>query len=342
MGARRLIHAVTVSNRKGVFWKHVYSRVHEHPAGDEFSSLLTYYYLKSAAKTMAERARILRNYRELSKGNWVLIDSGVFSFKTRFGLRPTNRPLNADGLAALIERGKKMLPEFERYVDEYADFLVASEDAWDYAFDFDADQFLGPDITDALHERLMKRCGLPRSRIIKVYHVARPNVKEWWSQLCANPDYKFLAIEGGGIHARSPHFYRPLIDEAHRNNKLVHVLAATSPTFIKSVPIDTCDSSSHLVGGKFGNVMTPMGNISFSRTPGKGSKQHIELLSPRNFQIMEEYLNQYSLTIEDLKASPYTRNLVNIWFMDSNWDIPFVEQERPFDLFSTNAYFEGE
>jgi hypothetical protein len=223
-------------------------------------------------------------------------------------------------------------------VEEYAEFLACSTQYWDYAFDFDADIFLGGADTDRLHEKLLYISGLPKKRIIRVYHMAREGCDEWWEELCQNPEYTYISIEGGGSHSRDPKFYRPMIDIAHRYGKLVHVLAISSKNFLTSVPVDTVDSSTHNVGGRFALVYTPFGQIAFSKYR-RHSREYSELDNDTKEKV-DDYFAEYGFIEEDLTDNEFNRKILNILFMNRHWDVPFVETGRVLDLFGREPYFE--
>lgn len=333
MRGNRLLHALTVTG-KGHFWDDVYSRVSEQPEGIPFNILLTYYYFqKTCGKTLVEQVEVLKRYNFITNGGKILLDSGIYSFNVRHGvdIRKYSTETTREGLDLIAKEGKSSLPLCKDYVDEYAKFLAMSENYWDYAFDFDADIFLGSKITDELHERLIERSGVDRSRFIRVYHIARPNTDTWWKTMCEDDRYEYLAIEGGTIHKWDPAFYNPLVDLAHTNNKKVHILAVSPLSLTREVPVDTFDNTTHLIGGRFGTLLTPWGQIDFSR--GKIRPPSYEDLSDAAQKDICNYLSNLGLSIEEIIESPYSRNLANIWFMNKYWDLPYVKKSKTLPLF---------
>jgi len=335
MRANRLIHALTISTPGGHFWDDVYSRVPEQSIGIPFNILLTYYYVRicSKYKTPKQQADIVRNHRRITNGGIILIDSGVYSLNVRHGvnIRSYNIETTRGGLDSIAEEGKGLLDLYTNYVDEYAEFLAASKDYWDYAFDFDADIFLGSSITDMLHERLISQGGLDRKRLIRVYHIARPDVNTWWRDLCEDDRYEYIAIEGGTTHRRDPTFYNPLIALAHTHGKRVHILAVSAPRFTQRVAVDTFDCTSHLSGGRFGSLLTPWGAVDFSRDGIKPPAY--KDLSTHVRSDLHDYLADLGLTIDEIISSPYSRNLANIWFMNKYWDVAYAEEAQSLSLF---------
>lgn len=330
----RIIHSLTVSNTEGKFWTNVYTRVKNHPSGIPFNILLTYFYIKSVASSSGgfkEQVKIVENHRNLVGDGMILIDSGIYTFKAQLGMK-TYVGISDTLRKQAIEKGLENLEMFEEWVDLYAQFLKISSDYWDFAIDFDADPILGCSIADRMHERLLAVSGIDKSRIVRVHHVARHNVGDWWKSLCSNPDFSYVAIEAGAQHGNRPEYFSPLIDTAHRYGKQVHVLGVSSSKFLREVPVNTVDSTTHLMGGKFGYLETPVGKLSFARN--SNSSDHISRVSPATLEYLTNYWNsEYNLTVEELMGSPYTRNLVNIWHMNQYWDIPYVARDKPIPLF---------
>lgn len=334
MAAGRIIHSLTVSTTKGKFWNEVYAHVKEHPSGIPFNILLTYFYIKSSAMSSGgfkEQVKIVENYRNLVGDGIIMLDSGIYTFKAQLGM-PTYRGATEESRKQAIEEGLKSIEMFEEWVDLYAKFLKLSSNYWDFAIDFDADPVLGDDIADEMHKRLLTLSGIDKSRILRVHHVVRQDVGSWWRSLCGDPDYSRVAIEAGVQHGNKPEFFSPLIDVAHKHGKKVHVLGVSSPKFLRGVPVDTVDSTTHLMGGKFGYVETPIGKLSFAKNTE--SDDHISKVSPDTLKYLTEYWrDEYNLTVEDLMKSPYKRNLINIWHMNQYWDIPYVPRDKPIPLF---------
>jgi len=274
MRANRLVHALEpINNAK---WKGHYSRIREHPAGIPCNILLPYHNIWHKIKNDPVRqAEVIRDFREeVAPDGLVLIDNGVYTLKNQLGLSA------AKGEAAgseIIGEGHFTKDTLLPYLEQYTDFLVAANDWWDYAFDFDCEQLIGAKAVDEFHEIIVSRGNIERHRLIRSYHNVRPNVNQWWDKLCVDDRYIYVAIEGGNSHNRDPNFYRPLTDIAHQHGKLVHIFAATTLKMMQEIPADTFDSASYLIGGRFGEVITPVGNISFAdRKTTRNDYYHLE------------------------------------------------------------------
>jgi len=104
--------------------------------------------------------------------------------------------------------------------------------------------------------------------------------------------------------------------------------------FLKSVNVDTADSSVHLIGGQFGTVITPYGKVTFSRS-AKEERQsnHFDNLETDVQEVLRDHWSTYGMTPEELAEIPYSRGIMNIWHMNEYWDIPYIETDRTVDLF---------
>lgn len=332
MRANRLLHAITVSNMKSIWWTQVYSNVVHSQAGRPFNILLTYWYIRKAGKTQSERVKIVQKYRELiGKESKLYIDSGVFSLKVQLGFKMFDDIDNvAERANAAKKRGMEQLDELVAYVSEYARFLHESSHLWDYAFNFDSDFFLPTEQTDDLNILLLNLSKIPKKKLIYVYHTCREFDGDWWEHLCDNIDYTYLAI-GTGVTQDPPH-YTKLIKRAHSRGKYVHTLGIASRNFLRDVPVDTGDSTTHLIGGKFALLMLPHGKVSFSKVPN--TEDHYLNIDASQREVVDDYIKKMGMTVPDIIESPYKRNIMNIWTMNKYWDIPFVETSEQLDLFS--------
>lgn len=334
MRANRLIHSLTICKPGMMYWDNTYSIIPHHPYGRPFNILLTYYYMQQLYPSLSDCVNLLKLYRrDIAKEGKIFIDSGIYTLKAKLGFHILDSGWTETDKIVAREQAQKELPEFRKYVDKYAEFLRASKGIWDYAIDFDADQFLGSDITDQLYNRLLQQSALDSHDIVRVYHIARPNTTAWWNRLCTSGQHKCLAIEGGALHKWSPRFYKPLIDVAHQHNVTVHVFAAGSKSFLRDIPCDTADSTTHLVGSRFGRVFTPGGKINMSHKI-LGEDHYNNLLPAYREQLCKMWKEEYGYTAQQLQSSYEIRCLINIWHMNRFWDVPYIEREGAIPLFN--------
>ena len=325
--ANRLVHALTVSRLKGIFFSQVYSPVSKHPLGNPFNILLTYYYMRPYHNGTNEHIDIMRAHRKMVGDALIIIDSGVFSYFSVFGVDTATHTESRDHI---ISEGMSRLPEIFQYTKNYAEFLRDTSQYWDIAVDFDADSFLEEAIVDKVHEELIDTVGVDRSRFMRVFHYERPDCRGWWKRICQDPRYKYLGIGSG--NRRDWEFYTHMTEFAHKYDKKVHAFGLGSPSFLKSAPVDLADTTSHLVGGRFGRVFTPIGIVSFASNNVKDTLY--DNLDPKTKQELADlWENKYHISVEQLRESPYVRNTLNIWHMNEFWDVPYERKEKILPLF---------
>lgn len=139
--------------------------------------------------------------------------------------------------------------------------------------------------------------------------------------------YTHLGIGSG--NRRDWEFYTYMADTAHEYGKLVHAFGLGSQGFLGSTPVDIADTTSHLVGGKFGTVITPIGNINFPKSGSRKSNvtRYCDLTQENQEWLRKLWNDKYGISVEQLQNCSYTRNLINIWHMNEHWDIPYVERK---------------
>lgn len=331
--AHRLLHAAAICDQTSSTWK-IYQDASQRPFGNPIHFLLSYYYIKQIAKNDEQFIKIVEQYQHLGRGK-IFIDSGVFTFMGKVGIKHGIKDAHVPQL-------DNDLDKFQSFVEGYAHFLKITDSYWDIAIDFDADTFLGSCVTDELHRILLDRSRVSKDRIMRVYHSARKGVYNWWKDLCRNENYQWIGIEGI-LHRWNPDFYSPLIDIAHHNGKLVHVLAATPLTFLRNVSADSVDSSTHTQGGRNAILLTPLGIIDFKEyQKDKHSKNHYSQLDTDTYAKLLSFIDFMDYKIDDLlgKEGTRARNVINLLSMNGYYDVPFIETSRQMDLFRSTHFEE--
>lgn len=284
------------------------------------NTLVSYHYLRR--KDPAAHASAMHLLKRISKKSKVLmIDSGIFTLKAKYMGAHVGGKLGtmpADQMAELNRQIRKKTPFFVQFAKDYANWLAKYDKLYTWAFDLDVDQFLGIAAADAFYAHLCKKVPNPR-KIIRIWHSVRPF--STWKEWCANGQHDYLAVEGGGSHGRDPHFYQRFIDVAHSYGIKVHVLAATDARFLASVPVDTGDSSSWMVGSRYGYIYSPWGPVSF----GQQSKRHWNSLVPEQKKQLQTWLKENNLEHrpEVLSEDWVEREFINIEYylwMDRHYD----------------------
>ena len=203
----------------------------------------------------------------------ILIDSGAFSFL----------------------RGKSVT-DWDKYIEEYAAFINRYN--IDLFFELDIDTIVGLKEVERLRAKLERLSG---KQPIPVWHKGRGI--EYFPRMCQ--EYKYVALGGIAIkeiprnkfEAAFPWF----INTAHKYGAKIHGLGYTDIKGMHKYHFDSVDSTTWLVGAKYGNacyVKYGRGGVSVPRvTPRLGQRvKNPADLSRRNFKEwikFQQYAEKY-------------------------------------------------
>ena len=179
-----------------------------------------------------------------------LLDSGAFTFM----------------------KGKRAV-NWEEYIEQYAEFI--NQHDIKHFFELDIDSVVGYEKVKQYRNTLE---SITNKQSIPVWHINR-GLKEWKS-LC--DAYSYVAIGGIAIKRFKPSNYKylpGLINEAHKRGAIIHGLGFTNTTKYKTIIFDTVDSTTWIVGGKYGNVCRFQNGIMRQiYTPGMRCVKQDELM----------------------------------------------------------------
>lgn len=177
-----------------------------------------------------------------------LLDSGAFTFM----------------------QGKGGSPNWDEYVERYADFI--NRNNVDKFFELDIDSVTGYDHVKRLRSRLESLTG---KQSIPVWHRSRG--KDEFEGLCK--EYPYVALGGlvdgakKGEYARSLWKFFPwFISTAHNNGAKIHALGFTSLDGIKQYHFDSVDSTAWASGNRFGFLYFFDGQTMQKRDVPKGHR----------------------------------------------------------------------
>lgn len=202
--------------------------------------LYSYYYILRFSK----EGFVDRMKQEYPDVKWFL-DSGAFTYAT-----------------VVAAGGNRKLPPPERYKDLYIDYVRDFGRGFYRIAELDVDGVLTKDgtqlveypvVCDWLEELLQT---FPDYPVMPTYHGWRP--REDWTRYCEDPRVRCLAIGRGtkGLGRQ-----RMLVMEAQKWKKPVHGFAMTKfQSTLKMVPYDSVDSSSWVMGQKYGLTYIFMAN----------------------------------------------------------------------------------
>lgn len=168
---------------------------------------------------------------------------------------------------------------WEDYIERYADFI--NRNKVEKFFELDIDSVIGYDKVLEYRKRLERLTNKP---VIPVWHISR-GVSEF-KKIC--DEYKYVAI-GGIVSKEFPkekYNILPLfISEAHKRGAKIHGLGFTSTSFYEKVKFDSVDSTTWVVGGKYGNLAYFNGNGMRQYCPSLHGKKpkDIKQLDERNY-----------------------------------------------------------
>lgn len=157
-----------------------------------------------------------------------ILDSGAFSF---------------------MNSNSKINQNWNDYVDKYADFITENDIR--LFFELDIDCIVGLQEVERLRKRLENRTG--RQPIV-VWHPGRG--KNYWQEMIK--EYPYIAIGGIAAKERPLTWYESIfpymIDMAHKGGRKVHGLGYTIVDKLSRYRFDSIDSTTWMVGSRFGEV----------------------------------------------------------------------------------------
>ena len=173
-----------------------------------------------------------------------LLDSGAFTFM----------------------QGKGGSPDWENYIEKYADFI--NRNRIDKYFELDIDVVVGYSKVTEFRRKLEKLTSAP---CIPVWHKSRG--LDNFKQMC--DEYDYVAI--GGIVSKeiTPDKYGVLpvlIGEAHKRKAKIHGLGFTSLGYLPKCHFDSVDSTAWTTGNRFGYIYYFDGKTMRKKEPPKGHR----------------------------------------------------------------------
>jgi hypothetical protein len=224
--------------------------------------LMSFYYLRT--KSPAKQDQLL--YDTTPRDVCYMVDSGAFTFMETH-------------LKLARQEPAKWWDLMERYVESYVLFLnkhrsrlfSCAEMDVDYVLAFEEIWRGAGSWRGALEEWWDSRRGARldgskgytappiaywRERIMSAgvtVLVSWHSVREWkgWKDQCQT--YRYLALPGG--EDVKEHQWFPYVNEARKTGTYIHGFAGTKPDWLRRFPLYSVDSTSWLMGSKYGNTM---------------------------------------------------------------------------------------
>lgn len=164
---------------------------------------------------------------------------------------------------------------------------------------------------------------IDKDRVIPVFHIGEP-----WDYLDKILNYrhkdgsKVLYMGLGGLvgvqgNEREKWLSRVFetIQSSSNPEIKTHAFGVTAVKILEQFPFTSADSTSAILTGAMGNIMTPYGNISFARKDG-GAANFYRLGKPVQnsiLQLIEE--SGLNFTVEELADSYIARELINCQYL---------------------------
>ena len=173
-----------------------------------------------------------------------LLDSGAFTFM----------------------QGKGGSPDWDDYVERYADFI--NRNKVQKYFELDIDSVVGYEKVKQIRAKLERLTG---RQSIPVWHISRG--MDEFRGMCR--DYDYVAIGGivsGEIPKDRYKAFPALIAEAHKHDAKIHGLGFTNLSLLPHYHFDSVDSTAWTTGNRFGFLYYFDGKTMIKKDAPKGHK----------------------------------------------------------------------
>lgn len=226
------------------------------------SILVSNLYLQK--KSPSKIKEILETYKSL--GCWVIIDSGAFTFLSKYGILRTDRTIEQfrekynlhrvvleDWQYDKEESQRRFDKEFGKYFDVWLSHLDLYYEYSDMIAELDLDALVGIERMGELRQKYEaykdKICYTPHIGIEKELRLQTPEEQQYLKDLLSS-GIKYLGL-GNSSHSDVEQFFSRY--KVIKENKIrVHGWAQTSAAAITTLPFFSIDSTTWLSAAKFG------------------------------------------------------------------------------------------
>lgn len=233
--------------------------------------LMTYYYLRKQAGSGVDFLK-----KAKAEGAWIIVDSGAFTFKKRFSwLREDITIPGSDGMSRYPDRHPQKeldearetennisraqaVEEMRAYLDGYCSFLEKAAVFSDAFAELDVESIVGNELVWEWRERLVAASGNAVEKIIISPH-HRLEDREEMNRITSRFKYLGLGRRKDGLTYSS--FFTEWLPVLKKNKIKVHGWALTTFENITQLPFYSVDSTTWLMGGKFGTTYVYDGSL---------------------------------------------------------------------------------
>ena len=173
------------------------------------------------------------------------------------GLLEYLAPFKKYGAEIMLDSGAHTLQkdghniDYEKFFREYLKFLKKNKEFFTSFVELDIENQVGLKKVEQWTQRIMDETGL---QPIVVWH--RERGFDYWIEMCKKYDYVgFSGFIGGTSKGEVPDKYVPLfLKVAKKYGAKVHGFGYTKPSLVKKYPFYSVDSSSWLIGCRWGGI----------------------------------------------------------------------------------------
>ena len=202
------------------------------------------------SESIFSRKHTVKNGKMASWRNYYILESYYYCKKNRWIpnlIKQINKEcFMLDSGAFTFMSDAKITVNWEKYVDEYAEFINKYNIT--QFIEMDIDVVVGIDKVEQLRKRLEKLTG---KQCIPVWHKSRG--KQYFIDMCKK--YKYVAIGGivtKEITKKDFKYFPWFIETAHKHKAKIHALGFTSLKDLEKYNFDSVDSTAWLYGNRGG------------------------------------------------------------------------------------------
>lgn len=180
----------------------------------------------------------------------------------------------------------------------------------------------------------MRELLVEPDKLLYAYHAGEPI---WYLEQALKCKVPYIAL--GGLVGKTTNikfdFLHECFDLINKINPdvKVHVFGITTFNILEKFNVTSADSTTHIQAGCNGNIICDYGTICLSDRKEFGVSEYIQESESYKKKI-EEHVNKYGFTIEDLKTSHDNRILFNVMYMREKAEsLQLVKQRRSKKLF---------
>ena len=208
----------------------------------------------------------LKDYQSIDSYRPYILESFFYADADTERLVPYFGDFLLDSGAFTFMQGKGGSPNWDEYVERYADFI--SRNKVQKYFELDIDSVVGYERVKKIRAKLERLTG---RQSIPVWHLSRG--MDEYRGMCK--DYSYVAIGGivsGEITKDKYKAFPALIAEAHNQGARIHGLGFTNLALLPHYHFDSVDSTAWTTGNRFGFLYYFDGKTMVKRDAPKGHK----------------------------------------------------------------------